>query len=130
MEIIFQLQTDNSWIEASIVHVRTMPPTETKYRQIDNEVLALTEVCEESWQCIVVKSIVLKTDHKPLVPHVSSNTLDQVLSWSQRFKMRLMRFNFKEINRIPGKKRCTKPMRSRDSKLEIKCSSRQAMIKK
>ena len=40
--------------------------------------------------------------HKPLVQHVSSNTLDQVLSWSQRFKMRLKRFHYKEINRVPG----------------------------
>ena len=53
----------------------------------------------------MVKSIVLETDHKPLVPHVSSNTLDQVLSWSQRFRMRLMRFHFKEINRVPEKEK-------------------------
>ena len=50
----------------------------------------------------MVKSIVLETDHKALVPHVSSNTLDQVLSWSQRFRMR---FHFKEINRVPEKEK-------------------------
>ena len=36
--VIFQLQAANSWIDSSIVHVRAMPPTETKYRQIDKEI--------------------------------------------------------------------------------------------
>ena len=49
------------------------------------------------------KSIFVETDHKPLVPLLSTHTLDQLPPRIQRFRMRLMRFHFKEIKHVPGK---------------------------
>ena len=49
------------------------------------------------------KSIIAETDHKPLVPLLTTRTLDEVPPRVQRLRMRLMRFHFKEVNHVPGK---------------------------
>ena len=49
------------------------------------------------------KSIVAETDHKPLVPLLTTRTLDEVPPRVQRLRMRLMRFHFKAVNHVPGK---------------------------
>ena len=100
--VILQFQPDNSWRPVSFIS-RAMTPTETRYAQIEKEALALTWVCERSWEYIVGKSISVETDHRPLVPHLSTHTLDQLPPRIQRFRMRLMRFHFKEIKHVPGK---------------------------
>jgi len=74
--VILQLQPDNSWRLVSFIS-RTMTPTEIRYAQIGKEALALTCECERSWEYIVGKSIYVETDPKPLVPLLSSHTLDQ-----------------------------------------------------
>ena len=101
--VILQLQPDNSWRPVSFLS-RAMTPTETRYAQIEKEALALRWVCERSWEYIVGKSILVEKDHKPLVSLLSTHTLDQLPPQIQRFRMRLMRFHFKEINHVPGKK--------------------------
>ena len=50
------------------------------------------------------KSITVETDHKPLVPLLSTHTLDQLPITIQKFRMRLMRFHFKEIKHVSKKK--------------------------
>ena len=59
---------------------------------------------ERSWEYIVGKSIFVETDRKPLVLLLSTHTLDQLPPRIQRFRMRLMRFHFKEIKHVPRKK--------------------------
>ena len=49
------------------------------------------------------KSIIAETDHKPLVPLLTTRTLDEVPPRVQRLRMRLMRFHFKDVNHVPGK---------------------------
>ena len=49
------------------------------------------------------KSIIAETDHKPLVPLLTTRTLDEVPPRVQRLRMRLMRLHFKEVNHVPGK---------------------------
>jgi len=95
--VILQLQPDNSLQPVSFTS-QAMTPTETRYAQIEKEALALTWACERSWEYIV------ETGHKPLVPLLSTHTLDQLPPRIQRFRMRLMRFHFKEIEHVPGKK--------------------------
>ena len=52
---------------------------------------------------IVGKSVIAETDHKPLVPLLTTRTLDEVPPRLQRLRMRLMRFHFTEVNHVPGK---------------------------
>ena len=44
----------------------------------------------------------LETDHKPLVPLLSSTPLDDVPPRVLRFRLRLLRFDF-SISHVPGK---------------------------
>ena len=81
-----------------------MTPTETRYAQIEKEALALTWAFERSWECIVGNTITVEIDHKPLIPLVNTHTLDQLPPRIQRLRMWLMRFHFKEIKHVPGKK--------------------------
>jgi len=80
-----------------------LTPTESLYTQIEKEALALAWACERSWEYIIGKSIYVETDHKPLVPLLSTHSLDQLPPRIQRFKLRLMRFHFKGISHVPGK---------------------------
>ena len=50
------------------------------------------------------ESISAEADHKPFVALLSGHTLDQLPPRIQRFRMRPMRFHFKEIKHVPGKK--------------------------
>ena len=100
--VVLQLQSDNSWRPISFLS-RSMTPTETRYAQIEKEALALIWACERSWEYIVGKSIFAETDHEPRVQLLSTHTLDQLPPRIQRFRMRLMRFHFKEIKHVPEK---------------------------
>ena len=59
--------------------------------------------CERFSDYIVGKSIVTETDQKPLVPLLTTCTLDEFPPRVQRLRMRLMRIHFKEVNHVPGK---------------------------
>ena len=70
------------------------------------------------------KSISVETDQKPLVPLLSTATLDQLPSTIQRFKMGLTTFHFEEVNDVPGKMNITNALsrvqaRSQAMKLTI-----------
>ena len=80
--VLLQLQPDDSWRPVSFMS-RAMSPTETRSAQIEKKALALTWTCERSWEYIVEKSISVETDHKPLVPLLSTHTLDQLLPRNQ-----------------------------------------------
>ena len=62
---------------------------------------------------LVGKAICIETDHKPLVPILTTHTLDQLTPRIQRMRMRLMRFNFKEVKHVPGKHLCVADALSR-----------------
>ena len=80
-----------------------MTATEPKYLQIENEALAVTWACERSNNYIIGKSITIETDHKPLVPLLTKHTIDKLPPRIQRYKMRLMRFNIKDVRHVSGK---------------------------
>ena len=101
--VVLQLQPDKSWRPISFLS-RALTPTESRYAPIEKEALALTWACERSWEYITGKSICVEMDHKPLVPLLSTHSLDQLPPRIQRFRMRLMRFHFKVISHVPGKK--------------------------
>ena len=85
---------------------------ECRYAQIEKEALAATWVCERFQEYLLGKHFKLETDHKPLIPLLSSKSLDEMPIRIQRFRLRLMRFSYK-IDHIPGKKICTADTLSR-----------------
>ena len=100
--VLLHKQDDQTWRPVMFIS-RALTPVECRYAQIEKEALALTWACEWCSDYIVGKSIIAETDHKPLVPLLTTCTLDEVPPRVQRLRMRLMRFHFKEVNHVPGK---------------------------
>ena len=83
---------------------RSMTPTEQKYAQIEREALAVTWACERFSDYLYGMRFQVETDHKPLVSLLSSGKrLDELPIRIQRFRLRLMRYNF-SISHVSGKK--------------------------
>ena len=78
---------------------RALNEAETRYAQIEKEALVLTWALEKFSDG---KSVILETDHKPLVPILGRKSLDMLPPQVLRFRLRLMRFQY-SIQHVPGK---------------------------
>ena len=81
---------------------RTLTETEQRYAQIEKETLAITWACERFSGYLLGKQFSVETDHKPLVPLLTTKMLDTLPPRVLRFRLRLMRFQF-TIHHTPGK---------------------------
>ena len=109
--VLRQKQSNEEWQPIAYIS-RAMTPTEQRYAQIEKEALALTWACERFADYLVGMSFQIRTDHKPLVPLFSSKSLDELPLRIQRFRMRMMRFDF-SISHTPGKELVTADALSR-----------------
>ena len=57
---------------------RALTATEQKYAQIEKETLASTWACKRFWDYLISLHFYLETDHKPLVPLLSSKIVDEI----------------------------------------------------
>ena len=99
--VLRQVQPDDSVKPVAYVS-RALTPTEQRYAQIEKEALAATWACERFQDYLIGTTFTIETDHKPLVPLLSSKPLDTVPIRVLRFRLRLMRFHFQIIH-VPGK---------------------------
>lgn len=81
---------------------RTLSETERRYSQIEKETLALTWAAERFYEYITGIKIIMETDHKPLLQILQTKHLDELTPRLQRFRIRLMRFNY-DVKYVPGK---------------------------
>ena len=81
---------------------RSMSETERRYAQIEKEALAITWALEHWADFLIGMKFNVQTDHKPLIPLFSTKLIDELPVRIQRFRMRLMRFDF-TIQHVPGK---------------------------
>lgn len=81
---------------------QSMTPTEQRYAQIEKEALAFTWACERLSDYLIGMKFHIHTDHKPLVPLFSSKCLEELPVRVQRFRLRMMRYQF-TISHVPGK---------------------------
>ena len=81
---------------------RAMSDTEKRYAQIEKEALATTWACERFTNYLLGRHFNVETDHKPLVPLLSSKHLDDLPPRILRFRLRLARYDF-SIQHVPGK---------------------------
>jgi len=91
---------------------RSLTPTEQRYAQIEKEALAFTWACERFSDYLVGLKFSIETDHKPLIPLFSTKNMDELPIRVQRFRMRMMRFQF-SIYHVPGKSLIVADMLSR-----------------
>ena len=70
---------------------RAMTECEQRYAQIEKEALALTWACERLNQYRPGSMFLLETNHKPLVPLLSTKNLEELPITTQRFRLQMMR---------------------------------------
>ena len=99
--VLTQKQPDGSWRPA-VYASRSLTSTEQRYAQIEKIDLALKWACEQFEGYLLGMQFHQHTDHKPLVPILSSKSLDTLPAHVQQFRMRLMRYHF-TISHVPGK---------------------------
>ena len=91
--VLRQKQENGDWRPVAFVS-RSLTPTEQRYAQIEKEALGITWACERLQNYLLGHSFHVETDHKPLVPLLSTKNLEELPLRVQRFRMRLMRFDF------------------------------------
>lgn len=99
--VLFQRQTNGDLKPIAYIS-RSLSPTEERYAQIEKEALAFTWACERLSDYLIGIKFHIQTDHKPLVPLFSTKHLEDLPIRVQRFRLRMMRFDF-TIAHVPGK---------------------------
>ena len=93
-------QHDQTWHPVAYAS-RAMLEAETRYAQIEKELLAITYGCERFHQYIYGQVVEVETDHKPLVPLFVKPLSDCPLR-IQRLLLRVQRYDLK-VSYTPGK---------------------------
>ena len=109
--VIRQRQEDGT-LKAVAYTSRLMTKTECLYAQIEKEALATTWALEHWSDLLIGLKFHVETDHKPLVPLFSTKLIDELPVRIQRFRMRLLRFDF-TLSHVPGKSLMTADTLSR-----------------
>ena len=91
---------------------RCLTETEKRYAQIEKEALAVPWACEKFRPFILGLHFRLETDHRPLVRLLGNKSIDQLSPRLQRFRMRLMWFDY-DIAYVQGKNLTTADALSR-----------------
>ena len=85
---------------------QSLSDTEKRYAKIEKEALAVTWASERFKDYLIGLQYTLETDHKPLLPLLSSKNLEDLPIRVQHLHLRLMRFDYIIVH-IPGKSLCT-----------------------
>ena len=109
--VLRQQQTDGKLRPVAYIS-RALTETEQRYAQIEKEALAITWACERFQDYLIGIHFHIETDHKPLVPLLSTKSLDEMPLRVQRFRLRLMRYQY-SISHVAGKELCTADTLSR-----------------
>ena len=99
---VLRQQQPTGEIRPVVYASRSLTSTERRYATIEKEALALTWACERFSDFLIGMHFHIETDHKPLVPLFGQKILDELPVRVQRFRMRLLRFQF-TISHVPGK---------------------------
>lgn len=82
---------------------KALTETEQRYAQIEKEALAIMWASGHFRTYFLGLQFHIDTDHKPLVPLLTTKRLDELRPLLQRFRMRLLEYGF-TISHIPVKK--------------------------
>ena len=73
------LQTQRDGLRRPVAYIsRAMNSTEQRYAQIEKEALVLTWACERFSDYLIGMTFHCETDHKPLIPLMSTKNLDEL----------------------------------------------------
>ena len=109
---VLRQQQTNGEVRPVAYISRALTETEQRYAQIEKEALGVTWACERFQDYLTGLTFHIETDHKPLVPLLSTKNLDEMPLRVQQFRMRLMRYQY-TISHVAGKDLCTADTLSR-----------------
>lgn len=109
--VLYQTQDNGSRRPVCFIS-RSLTNAEKNYATIEKEALAVTWACERLTDYVLGRNFTVETDHKPLVPLLSSTELCKMPPRIQRFRLRLMRYNVK-LTHVAGKDQTTADALSR-----------------
>ena len=98
---VLMQEHDGDWRPVAYAS-RSMSDTERRYAQIKKEALAITWACEKFRTYILGLIFIIETDHKPLIPLLSTKSLDTLPPRIIRFRLRLSYYSY-SIQHVPGK---------------------------
>jgi len=95
-------QTDSSGNRRAIAFAsRSLNDTEKRYAVIEKEALAAVWACEKFTDYILGTEFTLETDHRPLVPLLTSTDLSKLPPRILRFRLRMARYS-PEVKYVQG----------------------------
>ena len=109
--VLRQKHSDDDWRPVCYIS-QSMTETEQHYTQIKKQALALTWACERLSQYLLGSRFILETDHKPLIPLLSTKDLEEIPIRVQRFRLRMMTYDY-DVVHVPGKELNTADFLSR-----------------
>ena len=118
---VLQQRQKNGELQPIAFISRSLTDTEKRYAQIEKEALALTWASERFQDYLIGLHYTIETDHKPLVPLLSTKNLEELPIRVQHFRLRLMRFTYTIVH-VPGKNLCTADALSRSPVNPASCS--------
>ena len=99
-----------------------MSEIEQRYAQIEKEALACTWATEKFADYLIGMNVTVETDHKPLIPLLSTKQLNSLPPRVLRFRLCMDKFDF-NINHVPGKHLCTADTLSQSPVAEVRPNS-------
>ena len=96
-----QLQDDGEWHPDAYAS-RAMSPTEQRYAQIEKEALGITWASERFTDYLIGLEFHIETDHKPLVPLLSSRYLEDLAPVVQTMDSAIRRINHYPLDKSIG----------------------------
>lgn len=108
---------DNEWMSVAYAS-RVMSDAETRYAQIEKEMLAISFACEHFHQYIFGQVVEVETDHKPLVS-IFKKSLNDCPLRLQRLLLRVQKYDLR-IGYTPGKFMHTADTLSRGTDMSTK----------
>ena len=107
------LQTQDNGQRRPIYYIsRSLTEAEKNYAVIEKEAHASIWACERLEEYVLGLSFTLETDHKPLIPLLTTTALSKMPPRLLRFHLRMMRYN-PEVLRVPGKRQISADALSR-----------------
>lgn len=107
------LQQDSQGVRRPIFYAsRSLTDTEKRYAVIEKEALAATWACEKFSDYITGNTLTVETDHRPLVPLLSSTDLSKLPPRILRFRLRIMKYS-PDVKYVQGSKQLTADALSR-----------------
>ena len=115
--VLLQCNSEKEWQPVEFAS-RKLTEAEQNYAMIELEALGITWACEKFDFYLVGRSFEVETDHKPLISLLGEKDLSQLPLRVQRFKLRLMRYEF-SIFHSPGRCMFIADYLSRPSSIEF-----------